>query len=69
MLRLRHVHPNGWQRALLLEGVLAVAIVLVLAGAATIWTLLALPLVVAVVVKVHDLLMGSLGRTAQTRDQ
>jgi hypothetical protein len=59
VLRLHHVFPNGWQRALLLEGVIGVALVLVLAGAATIWTLLVLPIVVGVLVKVHDVLMGS----------
>jgi hypothetical protein len=61
LLRLRHVHPNAWQRALLGEGALAVAAVLVLADVATAWTLLVLPVAVAVVVKGHDLLAGALG--------
>jgi hypothetical protein len=60
LLRLQHVHPNGWQRAVLIEGVLAVAVVLVLAGKATIWTLLVLPVVAAVLVKLNDILAGSL---------
>ena len=60
LLRLRHVHPNGWQRALLGEGALAVAAVLVLADLATAWTLLVLPVAVAVVVKCHDLVAGAL---------
>jgi hypothetical protein len=61
LLRLRHIHPNGWQRAALGEGALAVAAVLVLADLASAWTLLVLPLGVAVIVKAHDLLAGLLG--------
>lgn len=62
LLRLRHVRPNGWQRALLGEGALAVAGLLVLADVATAWSLLVLPLAVAVLVKSHDLLAGVLQR-------
>ena len=62
LLHLQHVHPNGWQRALLGEGALAVAALLVLADLATAWTLLVLPLAVAVVVKAHDLLAGAIGQ-------
>ena len=60
LLRLRHVHPNGWQRAVLGEGALALAAVLVLADLASAWTLLVLPVGVALVVKAHDLLAGLL---------
>ena len=60
LLRLRHVRPNGWQRAVLGEGALAAAGVLVLADLATAWTLLALPVAVAAVVKSHDLMAGAL---------
>ena len=60
LLRLRHVHPNAWQRAVLGEGAVAVAGVLVLADLATAWTLLVLPVAVAAVVKSHDLLAGRL---------
>ena len=60
LLRLRHISPNAWQRALLGEGALALAVLLVLADLATSWTLLVLPLAVAVVVKAHDLLAGLL---------
>lgn len=63
VLRLRHVHPNGWQRALLVEGVISVAVVLVLADVATAWTLLALPLASTLVVKAHDILAGLLRQT------
>jgi len=60
LLRLRHIAPNAWQRALLGEGALALAALLVLADLATAWTLLVLPLAVAVVVKAHDLLAARL---------
>lgn len=60
LLRLRYVAPNAWQRAVLGEGALAVAVLLVLADLATAWTLIALPLAVAAVVKAHDALAGFL---------
>ena len=59
-LRLQTLRPNGWQRFFLVEGVLTVAIVLVLADAASAWTLLVLPLASVLVVKGHDLLAGLL---------
>jgi len=61
-LRLQHVRPNGWQRAMLVEGVLTVAIVLTLADVATAWTLVVLPVVAALIVKGHDLLAAQLRR-------
>lgn len=64
VLRLRHVRPNAWQRAALGEGALALAGVLVLADVATAWTLLALPVAVAAVVKAHDVVAGLLGAPA-----
>jgi hypothetical protein len=45
-----------------LEGVIAVAVLLALADVASIWSLLVLPVVVAVVVKAHDVLVGALRR-------
>ena len=60
VLRLRHVRPNGWQRAVLFEGVTAVAVTLVLADVASAWTLVVLPAATAVVVKAHDLIAGLL---------
>ena len=60
LLGLRHIGPNAWQRALLGEGALALAVLLVLADVATAWTLLVLPLTVALVVKAHDGLAGLL---------
>jgi hypothetical protein len=58
VLRLHHIRPSGWQRALLVEGMLSVAVVLTLADVASSWTLLALPLASVVVVKAHDVLAG-----------
>jgi len=60
MLRLRYVHPNGWQRAVLVEGVLGLSLVLVLADVASAWTLLVLPLASALVVKANDVIAGLL---------
>jgi len=67
LLRLRHVAPNAWQRAVLGEGALGVAGLLVLADLATAWTLVALPVAVAVVVKAHDGLAGLLARPPRER--
>jgi hypothetical protein len=60
LLRLRHLRLGAWQRAVLGEGTLAVAALLVLADLASSWTLLVLPLVVAAVVKAHDVVAGLL---------
>jgi hypothetical protein len=60
LLRLRTLRPNGWQRAMLVEGVLTVAVILVLADVASAWTLLVLPLASVVLVKGHDLLATAL---------
>lgn len=66
VLRLRHIHPNGWQRALLLEGVIALAAVLVLADLASAWLLLVLPAVVTALVKLHDVLQAALDADQRT---
>lgn len=60
LLRLRHIRPNAWQRALLGEGTLAFAALLVLADLASAWILVVLPVAVALVVKAHDVLAGAL---------
>jgi hypothetical protein len=59
-LRLHNLRPNGWQRAVLVEGVLGVSVILVLADVASAWTLLVMPLASALVVKSHDWLVGML---------
>src|SRR3954463_6212618 len=58
MLRLHHVRPNGWQRAILVEGGTAVAVPLGLAEVASAWTLFVLPVTAALLVKAHDLVAG-----------
>ena len=58
LLRLRHVRLRAWQRAVLLDGSFALAVLLVLADVASAWALLVLPAVVAAVVKVHDVVAG-----------
>ena len=65
LLRLRHLHLRGWQRIVLGEGALGAAVLLVLADLASAWTLLVLPVAVAAVVKLHDVVEGLL---AGTRD-
>jgi hypothetical protein len=66
LLRLRHLRLTGWQRVLLSDGVLLLAVLLVLADLATAWTLLVLPLAVAVVVKLHDVAVGLLAAQTPT---
>jgi hypothetical protein len=61
VLRLRHVHPNGWQRALLFEGSVGAGALLALTDRVSAWTPVLIPLVVAVLVKAHDVLVGLLG--------
>jgi len=67
VLRLRHLRPNGWQRAILVEGVIGLSVVLVLADVASAWTLLVMPLASAAVVKGHDVLLGMLQGSGENR--
>ncbi len=60
LLRLRHVHPNAWQRAVLGEGMALLGGLLALADVASAWSVLVLPVAVALVVKTHDVLAGYL---------
>jgi len=55
-LRLQHVHPNAWQRAVLGEGSLVVGVLLAMADLVSAWSIVVLPVAVAGVVKAHDLL-------------
>jgi len=61
LLRLRSLRLRAWSRAVLGEGSVLLAVLLVLADLASAWTLLVLPLVVAAVVKAHDVAAGLLG--------
>ena len=60
MLRLRHIAPRPWQRAVLGEGSIALAGLLVMTDMASSWVLVALPVAVAGAVKFHDLVAGAL---------
>jgi hypothetical protein len=62
LLRLQHIHPNAWQRAALGEGAVGAGVLLAMADLATAWSILALPVAVAVIVKAHDALQGLLDR-------
>ena len=66
LLRLQHIRPRPWQRALLSDGSFVLGILLVLADLASAWTPLVLPVAVAAVVKAHDVVAGELGRPART---
>jgi hypothetical protein len=60
LLRLRRVRPGFWTETLYVYGAALVGVVLYLADLATAWTILVLPLTVAVTVKVYDLVTSSL---------
>jgi len=60
LLRLKHVHPNAWERAVLGEGMAVLGALLAMADVASAWSVVALPAGVAVVVKAHDVLAGRL---------
>ncbi|MGY0233388.1 hypothetical protein [Longispora urticae] len=59
VLRLRHVHPGGLMCFLLLEGSVLLAVLLSMAELVSWWSVLVLPLVVAVMVKVNDVVAGA----------
>ena len=61
-LRVRHLQPGVFQRVLLVEGVLAVAVILALADLASPWLIAVLPVVVAALVKLHDLVQEGVER-------
>lgn len=63
LLRLRHISPNAWQRAALGEGAIGVGVLLAMADLASAWTVVVLPVAVAVIVKAHDALQGVLDKT------
>ncbi len=67
LLRLKNVHPNGWQRAALVEGMALLGALAALADRATSWAPLILPVVAAGVVKFHDVLAGVLPEVPSRR--
>jgi hypothetical protein len=69
LLRLRNIHPSGWQRAALVEGMAVLGVLAALADKATSWAPVILPVAAAVVVKFHDVLVGVLpGRSDLAQD-
>ena len=64
MLRLRHLAPSGFLCFVYLEGAVALGILLALAELVSWWGVLVLPAVVAVMVKLNDVIAGMLTRPA-----
>jgi hypothetical protein len=62
VLRLRRLRPGPVLCFVFLEGSVAFAVLLALAGLASWWTVLALPVAVAVMVKVNDLVAAATTR-------
>ena len=65
LLGLHSLRLRPWQRAVLLDGSVVLAVLLVLADLVSAWALVVLPVLVAGLVKAHDVLAGVL-RTAGT---
>jgi hypothetical protein len=66
MLRLRHLAPSGFLCFVFLEGAVALGLLLALAELVSWWGVLVLPTLVALMVKLNDVIAGSLARTAQS---
>ena len=62
MLRLRHLSPSGFLCFVYLEGAVALGILLALAELVSWWGVLVLPLTVAAMVKLNDVVAGALTR-------
>jgi hypothetical protein len=72
LLRLRHYQPGPLMTAALFEGSIAVSAVLALAELLNWWSVLAIPLTVAAVVKFNDVVTGLARRPPRrppTRDR
>lgn len=64
VLRLRHLNPGGLLCFVFLEGTAALGLLLALAELVSWWGILALPALVAVLVKLNDLVAGAAARSA-----
>jgi hypothetical protein len=64
VLRLRHIAPTGLLCFVFLEGSIALGLLLALAELVSWWGVLVLPVTVALMVKLNDLIAGSLVRAA-----
>jgi hypothetical protein len=67
LLRLRNIHPGGLLCFLFFEGALGFGVLLALAELVTPWTVLILPGMVAVMVKVNDVVAGIHARSMAAR--
>lgn len=63
-LRLRHLHPGGMLCFVYFEGAIALGLLLALAELVSWWVVLILPVSVALMVKVNDLVAGAVARSA-----
>lgn len=67
LLRLRHVAPSGFLCFIFLEGAVALGILLALAELVSWWGVLVLPLTVALMVKLNDVIAGALTQATAAR--
>jgi hypothetical protein len=67
LLRLQHLSPSGFLCFVFLEGAVALGFLLALAELVSWWGVLVLPITVALMVKLNDVLAGSMTRTPVTR--
>ncbi len=68
LLRLKHLHLNAGQRAVLGEGMAVVGALLAMADLASAWSIVVLPVAVAVVVKANDVIAGLLHEPPNGRE-
>jgi len=64
ILGLRHVNPGGLLCFAFFEGAIALGLLLALAELVTWWGILILPVAVAVMVKINDVVAGAVARSA-----
>jgi hypothetical protein len=66
-LRLKHIHPGGLLCFLLFEGAMGLAVLMALAEFVTWPSVILLPLAVALVMKINDMVAGVFSRTDRRR--
>jgi hypothetical protein len=66
LLRLRHLRPSGLWCFVFFEGMIGLGVLLALAELVSWWAVLVLPAVVAVMVKVNDVLAGAWTRAGRS---
>ncbi len=67
MLRLTYIQPGGVLCFLFFEGTIALALLLSLADLVNWWSVVLVPLCVAALVKINDIVAGALARSDVTR--